>query len=108
MRVAFFLPCLAPLLTACAGVGFQQPRDADVVLLTVRNTASHSLSATVCGPVACSPARTLSAGAASRFLVQPGGGTRAVVTAKRGDLVVAQKPVDFAPGGRIQVDVAVP
>jgi hypothetical protein len=31
-----------------------------------------------------------------------------VVTAKRGDLVVAQKPVDFTPGDRIMVDIAVP
>jgi hypothetical protein len=58
--------------------------------------------------VACSPAQTLSAGATSRFLIQPGTGTRAVVTAKRGDLVVAQKPVDFTPGDRIMVDIAVP
>jgi hypothetical protein len=105
MRMISFLPCLAALLTACGGTGFEQPRNPDVVLLTVRNSASHSITATVCGPVACSPARTLSAGATSRFLVQPGTGTRAVVTAKRGDQVVAQKLVDFAPGDRVAIAV---
>lgn len=108
MRMVSFLPCLGALLGGCGMAALQQPRDPDLVVLTVRNAAAHPFATTVCGPVACSPARTLSAGAASRFLIQPGTGTRAVVTAKRGDLVVAQKPVDFAPGDQIVVDIAVP
>jgi hypothetical protein len=108
MRVVPFLPALAALLGGCGLAELQQPRDSDVVVLTVRNAAARPLATTVCGPVACSPGRKLSAGATLRFLVQPGNGTRTMVTAKRGDLVVAQKPVDFAPGDRIAVDITVP
>ena len=108
MRVLAPIPFAAALLSGCGVAPFQAPRDAGTVALTVRNLASEPLSTTVCGPIACSPARTLAAGAASRFLVQPGGGTRAVVTARRGDEVVTQMPVDFAPGEEIEVDIAVP
>lgn len=98
----------AVLLSGCGVTSFQAPRDEGTVVITVQNRASTALSTTVCGPVACSPARMLSAGSASRFQVQPGGGSRAVVTAKRGDLVVAQKPVDFAPGDELTVDITIP
>lgn len=108
MRVLATLPIAAVLLAGCGVAPLRAPRDAGTVVLTVHNRASEPLSTTVCGPVACSPVRTLAAGARSRFLVQPGNGTRAVVTAKRGDEVVAQHPVDFAPGERIEVDIAVP
>jgi hypothetical protein len=108
MRVLATLPITAVLLAGCGVAPLRAPRDAGTVLLTVHNRASEPLSTTGCGPVACSSARILAAGARSRFLVQPGNGTRAVVTAKRGDEVVAQQPVDFAPGERIEVDIPLP
>jgi hypothetical protein len=83
MRVPAISLFVAAFLSGCGVAPFQAPRDAGTVVLTVRNLSSQSLSTTVCGPLACSPARTLGAGAASRFPVQPGSGTRAVVTAKR-------------------------
>jgi|GEM_PF-3992327 len=98
----------AIVLGGCGAAPVQAPRDAGMVVLTVRNLASQSLSTRVCGPVACTPTRMLDAGTRSRFLVQPGNGTRAVVIAKHGDRVVAQKPVDFLPGEQIAVDIAVP
>lgn len=108
MRALAIVSFAAALLGGCAVAPIQAPRDPGTVVLTVRNLAARSLSTTVCGPVACLPARTLAAGARSRFLVDPGSGTRAVVTARRGDRVVAQKPVDFSPGEEIHVDVTVP
>lgn len=108
MRVLASLPFAAVLLGGCATASFQAPRDPETVVLTVRNLASEPLSTRVCGPVDCSPFQMLSAGARSRFLVQPGSGSRAVVTAKRGDRVVAQEPVDFRPGDVIEVDIAGP
>lgn len=108
MRVLATLPFAALLLGGCATAPFQAPRDPGTVVLTVRNLASEPLSTRVCGPVACSPPQMLSAGARSRFLVQPGSGSRAVVTAKRGDRVVDQHRVDFRPGDVIEVDIAGP
>jgi hypothetical protein len=108
MRVLAIFPCAAALLSGCGVAPLQAPRDPGTVVITVRNLASRSLSTRVCGPVGCSLPQTLNAGARSRFLVQPGGGTRAVVTAMRGNRVVMQKPVDFAPGDEIEVDISVP
>lgn len=108
MRVLAALPLAATLLGGCATTPLQAPRDAETVVLTVRNRSSEPLSTRVCGPVACSAPQMLAAGAQSRFLVQPGSGSRAVVTAKRGDRVVAQEPVDFRAGDAIDVDIAGP
>jgi hypothetical protein len=108
MRVLATLPFAAALLAGCATAPLPAPRDPETVVLTVRNRASEPLSTRVCGPVDCSPFQMLSAGARSRFMVQPGTGSRAVVTAKRGDRVVDQKPVDFRPGDAIEVDIADP
>lgn len=74
--------------------------------ITVRNVAVEPLSVTVCGPSACHAPRLLQSGDTSRFAVEAGKGTRAVVTGKRGDRVVAQEPVDFSPGHRIAVDIS--
>lgn len=108
MRVFVSLPFVAALLGGCATAPLQTPRNPGTVVLTVRNRASEPLSTRVCGPVACTPPQMLPAGARSRFLVQPGSGSRAVVTAKRGDQVVDQEPVDFRPGDVIEVDIAGP
>lgn len=108
MRVLSPLPFAAALIAGCATAPLQAPRDPGTVALTVRNLASEPLSTRVCGPVDCSPFQMLSAGARSRFLVQPGSGSRAVVTAKRDDQVVAQERVDFRPGDAIEVDIAGP
>lgn len=108
MRVLSSLPFATALLAGCATAPVQAPRDPGTVVLTVRNLASEPLSTRVCGPVACSPPQMLPAGAQSRFLVQPGSGSRAVVTAKRGDRVVDQESVDFRPGDAIEVDIAGP
>jgi hypothetical protein len=103
------IPILAvAFLSGCGIASFQAPGDTGTVLITVRNRASTPLSTTVCGPAACSPTRMLSAGGVSRFRIEAGGGTRAVVTAKRGDLIVTQKPVDFAPGDEFNVNLNVP
>ena len=103
MRLLSVLPIACVLLHGCALAA--NPGDPATVVLTVRNRATAPLSTTVCGPMACSAPRTLASGARSRFLVEPGSGSRAVVTAKRGDRVVAQKPVDFSPGDRIAVNI---
>jgi hypothetical protein len=108
MRVLATLPFVAVLLGGCATAPFQAPRDPGTVVLTVHNRASEPLSTRVCGPEDCSAPQMLAAGARSRFLVQPGSGSRAVVTAKRGDRVVDQEPVDFRPGDAIEVDIAGP
>lgn len=108
MRVLASLPFVAALLGGCATAPLQAPRDPETVVLTIHNRASEPLSTRVCGPVACSAPQMLAAGARSRFLVQPGTGSRAVVTAKRGDRVVDQEPVDFRPGDVIEVDIAGP
>lgn len=108
MRVLATIPFAAMVLSGCVPALFHAPGNPGAVVLTVRNFAPEPLSTTVCGPVACSHPRMMPAGATSRFLVQPGGGTRAVVTAKRGDRVVAQKSVDFSPGDRIAVQIDVP
>lgn len=101
---------IAILLACAAGCSGMRPAMAvppDGAIILVRNPSPNPLLTTVCGPVACSEARMMAAGSESRFVVRAGTGTRAVVTAKRGDTVVAQHPVDFVPGDQIRVEIGV-
>jgi hypothetical protein len=98
---AVLLACSA----ACGGVRPPAPLPADAAVILVRNPSSQPLLTTVCGPVECSQPRVLRAGSHARFVVRAGRGTRAVVTAKRADDVVALHPVDFSPGDEIVVEI---
>jgi ABC-type uncharacterized transport system auxiliary subunit len=107
-RLVLAALALASILTGCTTAHSRQDAAPEDVVILVRNPSSYSLSTTVCGPVECSSPRILAAGGESRFVVQPGRGSRAVVTAKLGDRVVAQHPVDFSPGEEISVDISAP
>lgn len=78
------------------------------VMVAVRNPSDADVEVRVCAPAGCLPSRAVAAGREAEFRFPSEGGTRAVVTARRGDRVVDQRPVDFRQGGRYQVVLDVP
>jgi hypothetical protein len=78
------------------------------VRVTVLNPSYAPVSVSVCGPTQCTPPREIAGERQADFSFDPSGGTRAVVTASRGDRVVDQQPVDFLPGQRYRVVLDVP
>lgn len=78
------------------------------VRVTVLNPSYAPVSVAVCAPTGCSPLREIAGEREAEFSFAPSSGTRAVVTAKRGDQVVDQQPVDFLPGQRYRVVLDVP
>jgi hypothetical protein len=96
---------LLGLLGACAfATHGTASRD---VAIDVRNQSTRAVDVRVCADE-CSEYRTIAGGRRASFSFPARRNTRAVVTAKRGDRIVGQKPVDFAPGDRIQVAFDVP
>lgn len=82
--------------------------DARAVVLAVRNSSATAVRVRVCPPSPCLPPREVAGGAEAEFRFAPGGGTRAVVEARRGDRVVDQQPVDYQPGERYHVVLDIP
>jgi hypothetical protein len=84
------------------------PSSGPTVRVTVLNPSYAPVFVSVCGPTQCSPHREIAGEHQADFSFDPAGGTRVVVTAKRGDRVVDQQPVDFLPGQRYRVVLDVP
>ena len=78
-----------------------------LVTVVVHNPTATRLPAQVCGGTGCSAFRNLGPGSTTRFRVDPGGTSRAVVTARRGTRI-ANFPVDFTPGETVHVQLALP
>ena len=97
------------MTSACAprSVG-GSPAPAGTVTVTVANPSPSPDFVTLCAPVGCGPAREIRGEREAEFSFSPSGGTRAVVTARRGDRVVDQRPVDFIAGQRYRVVLDVP
>lgn len=77
------------------------------VTIVVHNPTSMVLPTQVCGPFGCSAFRKIRPGGTSRFSVDPGRVSRAVVTARRGTRI-ANFPVDVSPGEVVHVELALP
>lgn len=77
------------------------------VTVVVHNPTATTLPTQVCGPFGCSAFREIRPGGTSRFSVNPGKVSRAVVTARRGTRV-ANFPVDVSPGEVVHVALALP
>ena len=94
----------AALLAGCATVARHEP---DKVNLLVHNPSYNAVNVQVCAPASCTPYVTVEGRASSRFSFVAAGGTRAMVTAKKGDRIVARHPIDYAPGDfyRIELDL---
>jgi hypothetical protein len=104
--VPILIPSVFMVLSACALAG-RTPNHASDVRIEVRNRSTRAVQVRVCADE-CSEYRHVDGGGRERFAFAPRRNTRAVVTAKRGDRVIDQKPVDFEPGDRIQVVFDVP
>jgi hypothetical protein len=99
----------ASVASGCAlGSKGENPSLRPTVRVTVLNPSYAPVSVAVCAPTGCSPHREIAGEREAEFSFAPSGGTRAVVTAKRGDRVVDQQPVDFLPGQRYRVVLNVP
>ena len=104
LGVALSLACVASGCAAGAG-GHGGVGD---VTVAVRNPSQSSVDVRVCAPAGCLPPRAVAAGREEEFRFPAEGGTRAVVTAKRGDRVIEQQAVNFRRGMRYQVVLDVP
>jgi hypothetical protein len=94
------------LVGACALAG-RPSGNANDVNIEVRNRSTRAVQVRVCADE-CSEYRNVAGGGRERFSFPPRRNTRAVVTAKRGNRVIDQKPVDFEPGDRIGVVFDIP
>ena len=94
----------ALVLAGCASVARHEPGK---VNLLVHNPSYNAVNVQVCAPVSCTPYVAVAGRASSRFSFVATGGTRAVVTAKKGDRIVARHPIDYQAGDfyRIELDV---
>jgi hypothetical protein len=108
MRSYFVFAFAAVALAGCVPANTRRAPLSESVTILVRNPSSQPVSVTVCAPGGCQSERSLAPGSRSRFVVSSRGGTRVVVTAKQGERVVAQHPVDFSPGEEIVVDISLP
>jgi hypothetical protein len=99
----------AGVASGCAlgGKGREQS-SGSTVRVTVLNPSYAPVSVAVCGPTQCSPPREIAGERQADFSFDAAGGTRAVVTASRGDRVVDQQPLDFLPGQRYRIVLDVP
>lgn len=104
LRFAVFGLCFA---AGCAVRGGQGASGADRVTVVVHNPTATVLPAQVCGSLGCSAFREIAPGSAAPFRLDPGGTSRAVVTARRGTRI-ANFPVDFTPGETVHVQLALP
>lgn len=91
----------------CAAGARGHARMGDVTV-AVHNPSESSVDVRVCAPAGCLPPRAVAAGREEEFRFPSEGGTRAVVTAKRGDRVIEQQAVDFRRGMRYHVVLDVP
>lgn len=99
----------AGIVSGCAAGRIGGAADSGTaVTVTVRNPSATPVSVSLCEPTECSPFREITGEREADFTFVPSAGTRAVVTAKRGDRVVDQRPIDFEPGGRYRVVLDVP
>lgn len=78
------------------------------VTVVVHNPSDAPAWVRFCAPAGCAAEREVPGRDVAEFRFSPRGGTRAVVTAKRGDLVVEQRPIDFRPGERYRVVLDIP
>jgi hypothetical protein len=103
LLLGFSTAAAAGCAAANAGAG-----DPAVFVISVRNPSTVAAQVRVCPPTTCLPRREVAAGAVVEFRLSPDKGTRAVVDAMIGDRVVDQQPVDFQPGERYSVVLAIP
>ncbi|HEX6373611.1 MAG TPA: hypothetical protein VF006_32090 [Longimicrobium sp.] len=97
------------MASGCASGGTGgAPASGRTVTITVRNPSPAPVSVSVCAPVECSAFREIAGEREAEFSFDPARGTRAVVTARRGDHVVDRQPVDFLAGQRYRVVLHVP
>jgi hypothetical protein len=108
MRHFSLLVLLVPLVAGCASRGTPSG-DAGPARVTVivHNPTSTQLPAQVCAYRGCSESREIGPGASSRFHLEPGSGTRAVVTTRL-ESRVANFPVDYTPGETLHVELRLP
>ncbi|HYW13399.1 MAG TPA: hypothetical protein VE871_15675 [Longimicrobium sp.] len=91
----------------CASRAQTGASGAALVTVVVHNPTGSRLPTQVCGSLGCSAFRDLAPGSTTRFRVDPGRTSRAVVTARRGTRI-ANFPVDFTPGETVHVALALP
>jgi hypothetical protein len=96
-----------PLLLLIAAGAAAGTGRADEVTIHVANPSSRAVTVTACGPVGCTGAQEIPGRGSGTFVVAPGRGSRAVVTAMRGSRRVAQHPVDFRAGDVIEIALEV-